>query len=167
MKNLTILFTVLIIACFLNIQTTTAQKKSATLGDARVTNALNQTKSPFSVDNGGMYLVTYELPNKRLQKIFIMSKTEKINGFELRAVFSYAIISDKPPTLEIANQLLQKNMDQVSFWALHKLDDGNYTVVNMIYIPADIDGKKLDGILSTVAFAADEMEERLTKKDEL
>ena len=167
MKKLSISIAVLFVVCFLNIQTTTAQKKSATPGDARVTNALNQTKTPFSVDNGGKYQVIYELPNKRNQKVFIMSETEKINGFELRPVFSYAIISDKPPTLEIANQLLQKNMDQISFWALHKLSDGNYTVVNMIYIPADLDGKKLDGILSTIAFAADEMEERLTKKDEL
>lgn len=167
MKNLSIFITVLIIACFLTIQTTIAQKKSAALGDARITNALNQTKTPFSVDNGGMYLVTYELPNKRRQKVFIMSETEKINGFELRPVFSYAIISDKPPTLEIALQLLQKNVDQISFWGLHKLDDGNYTVANMIYIPADLDGKKLDGVLSAVAFTADEMEERLTKKDEL
>ena len=166
MKKLSISIAVLFVVCFLNIQTTTAQKKSATLGDDRVTNALNQTKTPFSVDNDGMYMVTYDLPNKRRQKIFIKSRTTKINGFELRPVFSYAIISDKPPTLEIALQLLQKNVDQISFWGLHKLDDGNYTVANMIYIPADLDGKKLDGFLSTVAFAADEMEERLTKKDE-
>lgn len=167
MKKLSISIAVLFVVCFLNIQTTAAQKKPATLGDARLTNALNQTKTPFSVDNEGMYMVTYELPNKRRQKIFILSKTTKINGFELRGVFSYAIISEKQPTPEIAYQLLQKNMDQISFWTLSKLDDGNYTVMNMIYLPADLDGKKLDGILSTIAFAADEMEERLTKKDEL
>lgn len=158
---------VLFVVCFLNIQTTTAQKKPATLGDARVTNALNQTKTPFSVDNDGMYMVTYDLPNKRRQKIFIKSKTVKINGLELRGVLSYATINEKQPTPEIAYQLLQKNLDQFSFWALMKLDEDEYAVVNMIYIPADLDGKKLDGILSTVAFAADEMEERLTKKDEL
>ena len=166
MKKLSISIAVLFVVCFLNIQTTTAQKKAATLGDARVTNALNQTKTPFSVDNEGMYMVTYELPNKRRQKILMLSRTTKINGFELRAVFSYAIISEKQPTPEIAYQLLQKNMDQISFWTLSKLDEGKYAVVNMIYIPADLDGKKLDGILSTIAFAADEMEERLTKKDE-
>ncbi|HEX8197271.1 MAG TPA: hypothetical protein VF571_13845 [Pyrinomonadaceae bacterium] len=166
MKNLSISIAVLFVVCFLSIQTTTAQKKSATPGDARVANALNQTKTPFSVDNDGMYMVTYDLPNKRRQKILILSRTVKINGFELRAVFSYAIVSEKQPTPEIAYQLLQKNMDQISFWMLNKMDDGKYTVVNMIYIPADLDGKKLDGMLTTVAFAADEMEERLTKKDE-
>jgi hypothetical protein len=167
MKKLSISIAVLFVVCFLNIQTTTAQKKSATLGDARLTSALNQTKTPFSVDNEGMYMITYDLPNKRRQKIFIKSRTTKINGFELRGVMSYAIISEKQPTPDIAYQLLQKNLDQISFWTLIKLDEDKYAVVNMIYIPADLDGKKLDGFLSTVAFAADEMEERLTKKDEL
>lgn len=167
MKNLLTTIAVLLVVCFFGIQTTSAQKKPVTLGDARVTNALNQTKTAFTVDNKGTYQVTFELPSKRRQKILIMSETEKIGGIELRAVFSYAAISDKLPPAESANQLLQKNMEQISFWALLKLDDGNYALVNMMYIPADLDGKKLDAILNTVIFAADEMEERLTKKDEL
>ncbi|MDQ4121628.1 MAG: hypothetical protein M3209_09295 [Acidobacteriota bacterium] len=166
MKNLSITIAILSLVCFFGIQKVTAQKKSAPLGDARVTNALNQTKTPFTVDNKGTYQVTFELPNKRRQTIIIMSETEKIGNVELRAVISYAAISDKLPPAEVANQLLQKNMDQISFWSLLKLDDGHYALVNMIYIPADLDGKKLDSIFNTVVYAADEMEERLTKKDE-
>ena len=167
MQNLLTSIAVFFVVCFLGIQTTAAQKKSGTLGDARVTNALNQTKTAFTVNNNGTYQVIYELPNKRRQKIIIVSETEKIGGVELRAVFSYAAIYEKLPTAEAANELLQKNMDRISFWALHKLDDGGYALVNMVYIPADLDGKKLDAILSSVVFSADEMEERLTKKDEL
>jgi hypothetical protein len=167
MKNLSISIAILFVVCFLNVQTTAAQKKSATLGDARVTNALNQTKTPFTVDNDGTYQVIYELPNKRRQKIYISPEPVKIGNVELRLIFSYTFFSEKPPTAELANQLLEKNMEQISFWAVHKLDDGKYTIVNMIYIPADLDGKKLDVVMTKIAFAADEMEERLTKKDEL
>ncbi|HEX8396728.1 MAG TPA: hypothetical protein VF644_04845 [Pyrinomonadaceae bacterium] len=58
-------------------------------------------------------------------------------------------------------------MEQISSWAVQKLDDGSYTILNMIYVPADLDGKKLDVVMTKIAFTADEMEERLTKKDEL
>lgn len=167
MKKLSISSAILFIVCFLNAETTQAQKKSAALGDARVTNALNQTKTPFTVDNDGMYQVVYELPNKRTQKIFITPGPEKFGNVELRLIFSYTFFSEKPPAAELANLLLEKNMEQISFWALQKLDDGKYTIVNIIYVPADLDGKKLDVMMTKIAFTADEMEERLTKKDEL
>ncbi|HEX8396727.1 MAG TPA: hypothetical protein VF644_04840 [Pyrinomonadaceae bacterium] len=89
MKNLLTSIAVLFVVCFLGIQTTTAQKKSATLGDPRVTNALNQTKTPFTVDNDGVYQVIYGLPNKRNQKVFITPRPEKFGNVEFRLVFSY------------------------------------------------------------------------------
>jgi len=56
-------------------------------------------------------------------------------------------------------------METVGLWGLQKLDDGSYAVVKLLYVPADAGGKQLEGALMSVATLADEMEEKLTKKD--
>lgn len=142
-----------------------AQKTPAKPGDARVVKALNQTKTKyeFSDDN---YLVAYELPGKRLQKVFIMSGAEKVYGLEVRGVFSYAMIGDAPPS-NLLLELLEQNIEKISSWAVQKMDDGKFVIVNIAFIPADADGKRLEAAMLSVAEAADAMEARLSKKDEL
>ena len=140
---------------------------SAVPGDERVAKALNQTKTDYQVNSkDGLYMVTYETKNKRSQKVLIAAKAEMINGVEMRLIFSFALFSDKPLSQRAANLLLEKNAGSVSTWAVHKLTDGKYAVVCQLYIPADFDGEKLQTALQEVVTQADEMEEKLSKKDE-
>jgi hypothetical protein len=144
-----------------------SNSNSAKNGDPRVVKALDQTKTDYQLDSkGGIYILNLRTKVNRTQKGYIASATENINGVEMRIIFSYAFIADKLPSEQTANLLLQQNMERVGVWAVHKLDINKYAIVNILYIPADFDGEKLDKALSSVVIAADEMEEQLTKKDE-
>jgi len=176
MKKLSISFTILFVACFLSVQATMAQgtrrgsgAKSVTAipGDARVVRALNQIKTKYEMNQDGLFVINFELTNKRLQKALISSETDKAFGSETRVVFSYALISDKPPSQEVANLLLKQNLGNVGTWAVDKTGDGMYFIANIIHLPADADGKRLEDAMNIVISAADEMEAQLTKKDEL
>ncbi|MGI8467987.1 MAG: hypothetical protein ACR2N3_05995 [Pyrinomonadaceae bacterium] len=167
MKRINQLFLLILCACFFGAAINAQPKQDSTKGgDARVEKALKQTKTEYEVEKDGMYKVTLGTTGKRSQAAFIVSETDKIYGSEMRGVFSYAMISDDSPSPEITNLLLAQNMENVSFWAIQKEKDGKFAIINIIYIPADADGKKLDWALKNVILAADEMEERLTKKDE-
>lgn len=145
----------------------TAQTAAVKSADPRLAKALGETKTEFQLSSrDGRYTVVFETENKRNQKVHLISETSKINGVEMRLVFSYAVIADKPPSPQTAGVLLEQNMDSISTWAVVKLDDGNYAIVNKLYIPADFDGKKLQMALSEIVLLADNLEERLTKKDQ-
>lgn len=135
-------------------------------GDARVEKALKQTKTDYQMMTNNTYRITLGTTGKRSQAAFVDSETDTTYGLEVRGVYSYAMVGDNPPTQEVANLLLAQNMQNVSFWAIQKQTDGKFAVINIIYIPASADGKTLDAALNSVVLAADEMEERLTKKDE-
>lgn len=136
------------------------------IGDARVEKALKQTKTEYEMTTDGVYRITPGTTGKRSQAAFITSETDKIYGLEMRGVFSFVMISDNAPSPEVAKLLLEQNMSSASSWAVQKEKDGQFAVVNIVYIPADADGKRLDWALQSVIPAADEMEERLTGKDE-
>lgn len=158
---------VFVVALFLhfsvNAQTAAAPVAKA---DPRVAAALNETKTEFEVSSAdGGYKVTYGTKGTRKQLTHIVSATEMHNGAEMRLIFSVAMISKTPPTQLNANMLLQENMERIGSWALQKLGDGSYAILNILYIPAGADGKHLEGTIMAIAATADEMEEKLTKKD--
>lgn len=168
MKRIKLLFLFILCACFLSIQTNAQSKKVSEGGiDPRVAKALNQTKTEYEVGKDGMYKVTYETTGKRTQSALIDSETVTIHNLEMRLVFSFAKIGGNPPTQAVANLLLKENLENFpNIWAIQKDEKGKFSIVNLIYIPADSDGKTLDMALSSVMIAADKMEESLTKKDE-
>jgi hypothetical protein len=75
------------------------------------------------------------------------------------------MVSEKPPTLPIALLLLKENVELAGGWSLLKTDN-KYAIIISIYIPANSTGKSLDQALQDIVIRADEMEERLTKKDD-
>jgi hypothetical protein len=165
MKRINAILFFVMCACFLSIQVA-SQTAATKRGDARVEKALKQTKTPFEKDKDGDYKVIYELSDKRLQVVHLILESEKAYGLEVRGIFSYAMVSDNPPSQETASILLQQNMENISAWAVLKMNDGKYALVNVKFIPADADGKTLEAAMLSVANAADEFERRLTKKDE-
>ncbi|MGI9036264.1 MAG: hypothetical protein ACR2GD_09530 [Pyrinomonadaceae bacterium] len=170
MKQTIQLFMFILCVCFFSIEINAQTNSTASeTGDARVEKALRETKTEYTVNKDGEYKVTFATDGKRSQVAYINAETDKIYGLEMRGIFSYAMVSDKPPSPEIANLLLEQNMVNISSWAILKPEKGGkgkYIVVNIIYIPADADGKTLDAALNSVILAADEMEKRLTEKDE-
>ncbi len=134
--------------------------------DPRVAKALKETNTDFELSSKeGVYKVTYETKGKRTQEARVSSVTEQINGTEMRLVFSFASISKSSPSQQVANMLLQENMERIGNWGLLKMDDGMFAILIKMYIPATGSGKLLEEALMIVALTADEMEEKLTSKD--
>ncbi len=168
MKRIYQLFLLIFCACFFSIEIN-AQSNAALAvpGDQRVAKALKETKTEYQVSSKeGIYTITFGTKGKRTQEVHITSSTDNINGVEMRLIFSFAVIADKPPSQQVANLLLEQNMETIGIWAVLKVDAGKHAIVNKLYIPADFDGEKLEKALSAVVLLADELEERLTKKDE-
>lgn len=134
--------------------------------DPRVAAALKETNTQFEISpSDGGYKITYGTKGNRTQLTHVASGTEMLNGAEMRLIFSIAMISKTLPTQQTANMLLQENMERIGSWGLQKLDDGNYAIVNILYISGAAGGKQLESNLMAIATVADEMEEKLTKKD--
>jgi len=134
--------------------------------DPRVAKALKENNTEYDVSSrDGIYRVTYATTGKRTQLALISSDTETINEMETRVVFSFATISKTPPTQQVANMLLQENMERIGIWAVQKLGDGSFAIVSLLHIPAASSGKQLEDALMSVAMMADDLENRLTKKD--
>ncbi|MBA3600611.1 MAG: hypothetical protein H0W45_05125 [Acidobacteria bacterium] len=145
-----------------------AQSKSGSKDavDVRVAKALSQVKTEYQVGKDGDYKIIYLTTGKRTQTAWINSVTDIIYGVEMRLVFSFAVIGGNAPSQEVANLLLEENFENLSTWSIQKVDKGKFNIINMIYIPADSDGKTLNLAVSNVMVAADKLEERLSKKDE-
>lgn len=144
-----------------------AQTKEVPKADSRVAQALRETNTEFELSSkDGIYKVTYGTKGKRTQAVHVASVTEDINGDEMRLIFSFVSISKGLPTHQISNMLLEDNLERIGRWALQKLDDNNYALLNMLHVPANLKGKKLETAMMSTAVQADEMEDKLTKKDE-
>jgi hypothetical protein len=167
MKQTNRLFLFILCACFFSIQINAQSEKVSEGGtDLRVAKALNQTKMPYEVRENGMYRVTYTTTGKRTQFAFIDSETVTIHGLEMRMIYSFAQIDGNLPTPAVMNLLLEENLKNFpNVWAIEK-DKGKFSIVNLIYVPADTDGKTFNVALSSIVIEADKLEERLTKKDE-
>jgi hypothetical protein len=167
MKRINHIFWIIFCAGLFGL-TVNAQTKENALpsADPRVAKALKEANLPFEIaSHDGSYKVTYGTKDNRRQTAIIASMTEDVDGVEMRAVLSFAMISDKPPSLQTAILLLEENLSIVSGWSLLKTDK-HYAIVLRIYVPADLSGKHLDNTLQTVVMLADAMEEQLTKKDD-
>jgi hypothetical protein len=166
MKRIYQPFLLIFCACFFSIEIN-AQSDAALAvpGDQRVAKALKETKTEYQVSNGGVYTINFGTKGKRSQEVHITSSTDNINGVEMRLIFSFAVIADKPPSQQVANLLLEQNMETAGVWAVDKMSNGKYRIVNQLFVPADLNGEKLEEALSRVTHSADEMEEQLTKKD--
>ena len=161
-------FLLVLCAGLFSLQITAQTKSTVTKnGDSRVVKALTQAKTKYELDKNGNYKVTFGTQGNRSQSAYISSATDNVYDFELRGVFSFAAFSKTPYSQEITNLLLEQNMVSPSAWAVIKMPDSSFAIVNIMYIPANSDGKKLDSALQNVISLSDEMEERLTKEDKL
>lgn len=158
----------IVCVCFFGIKINAQTKPTpAKPVDARIEKALKQAQISYELQKDGGYKVTLNTPGSRHQNAFITSSLGKLLDGESRVIFSYAAISDHPPSPETANLLLERNIKEPGAWAILKLPDGKFGIVYLIYLRADADTVTLVAALQIVTEAADKMEKQLTAKDEL
>lgn len=136
-------------------------------GDPRVAKALDDLEINYEIDRDGDYKFIFELKNGRSQVGFIKSETEEFVGMEMREVFSIGLRSFGPFDARTANFLLEFNQTlKIGAWSLIRDAEDHHLAVFSTKIAADLDGKLLIGVIYAILTTADEIEERLSGRDD-
>lgn len=136
-------------------------------GDPRVAKALDELDIGYEIDGDGDFRFGFELEDGRSQVGFIKSDTEEFVGMEMREVFSVGLRSFGPFDARTANFLLEFNQTlKIGAWSVIRDAEDNHLAVFSTKIAADLDGKLLQGVIYAVLATADEIEERLSGRDD-
>ena len=132
--------------------------------DQRVKKALDELGVKYTIDDDGDYAVTIAYEDEgRSQLVFVVSETDSVEGFEIRDVFSFAVMG-KTPTLEMTSGLMRASGKSV-IGAFEMDSSGN--ILYLAKIPANLPPKQLHRIIRTVAAYADDAEKEILGSDKL
>ncbi|MGH8107815.1 MAG: hypothetical protein ACREO1_03730 [Arenimonas sp.] len=133
--------------------------------DDSVKKRLDERSISFDVDKDGDYKIVYSFEKeKRSQLVFISGSTETIQSMKIREIFAPAAnmksagIDDKK-ALEL---LTNSRKNKLGSWEV-----SNDMLFLVVKIPDSVNAVELEIMLDAAAGIADEMELKLTGKDEL
>jgi len=135
--------------------------------DVRMEKLLDDIGLKYQIDDDGDFKLMNQFDNGRSHVIFINSSTEKYNKLEIREIWSVAYVSGNTLSPATMRDLLTDNgTKKLGSWKIAKMS-GNEAAVFYAQIAADCDQATLLSALQIVSQAADEMEAKLTQKDDL
>ena len=133
--------------------------------DQRVEALLGELELKYQIDSDGDFRLILKLDSGRTQLVFVNSRTETLDEFEIREIWSVAYVASTSLSSFTANMLLLDSYKKkIGAWQTVK-DDGKYIVMFAAKIPADCEASMLNSTLWGVAESADQMERDLTGKD--
>lgn len=140
---------------------------AAPAADAAVGKALKAEQLPYEVsDQGNFRIVLTFQEDKRSQLVIVNSNTSEFRGRKWRNVYSQGFSVPGKLSAEQATQLLVDSDAHVfGAWCAEQKDGKTY-VYFQTQVYADATPKDLHNAVSLVAIAADEMEKKVTKKDD-
>lgn len=141
--------------------------KQQTVSDSRVGTALESLEVKYEIDDDGEFRVSFELESGRSQTAIIRSQTYEFLGVEIREVFSAALLSQGPFDARTANILLRQNEEvKLGAWGVYCNQEDVHAAVFTAKVAADLPPPELLGVLMAVLNTADEMEARLSGRDD-
>lgn len=142
-------------------------EKSQNTADPRIAQLLDSMEFKYEILENGNFKLTSSLDGDRSHIVFIRSETYEFSDVELRVIYSPAFHSFGSFDQRTANLLLQENMRaEIGAWSLMLDDEQNSIAVFLASVAAELTSEQLGHILFSVATTADEMEARLTGRDE-
>jgi len=140
---------------------------AATKANADLTAALDRLGLKYTLTKSGNYSIKYDLDGGRSQTVYIMGKTDKVGGTEIRELWSRAGTKDSLLSEDEMKGLLEESGNaKVGFWALEETDDGGYTVYFSVKVPIYLNDTDLGALLEFTANTADQKEEELFNTDD-
>ncbi len=135
--------------------------------DPRVTNALDELGVEYEVDEDGDIVVGTQTSDVRKQVAFIRSSTYEFAGVELREIFSVGLKSFGPFDARTTNLLLAQNAKvNIGAWAVIRNDDDDHLALFTTRVAADLRGEALRAAIGATLHTADEIEQRLSGRDD-
>jgi hypothetical protein len=151
------------IAILLNMSTVPAYSVAQTpQPDARVKAALDAGGLKYEVDKDGDFKIVLDLGEGRTQVAFISSKTDKIQGLEIREIFSAAYIVEGALPGDVSNKLLLASRTRtIGAWEVMKTGNSQLVVFST-KIQSSISPVDLKTSIIYTMVSADKMEKELT-----
>ena len=136
--------------------------------DDRVRHILDELELKYHIDDDFDFRVGFELHEGRSQSAIVRSYTDEFLGIEIREVFSAGLSSQGPFDARTANILLQQNNQvKIGAWGVASFQDNDtHIAVFTVKIAAEIGAQEFLGVLRAVLAVADEMEQRLSGRDD-
>lgn len=142
-------------------------KKPQPEADPRVAAALAANEVKYETADDGDYRVAFELEGGRSHRCVIRSNTYEYRGYEIREITAMALISQGPFDSRTANLLLRQNEQlKVGAWGVWRNEDDVHAAVFTAKVAADLPPNDLLGVIMAVLNTADEMEARLSGRDD-
>lgn len=132
--------------------------------DPRVEATLKAAGLAYSLDQGDFRL-NYDLDGGRSQRVWVASRTARIDQFELRDVWSVAARGQGEVPADLARMLLGENVRMIlGAWQVNQSQD-EYLVVFTAQIDASAGAATLQEVIEAVMLSADRIEKRLGAVD--
>jgi hypothetical protein len=135
--------------------------------DSRVKSSLDNLGLEYSITGTGNFKVLFETGEGRTQLVFISSDTEKLGEMEIREIFAIAAILE-PDDLSQSSlfSLLELNDNyMLGAWQIHG-ERGDYLLLFSVKMSANTTQSALYDLIELAAIVADDMEQKLTNKDD-
>lgn len=133
-------------------------------GDPRVESVLHAAGLSYTLDEGD-YRLEYDVNEQRRQRVWVASKTARIDRLEMRDVWSVAARGPGEVPAELARRLLAENVRMIlGAWQVNQSED-EYLVVYLAQVDAAADAATLQEVIEVVMFSADRIEQQLSDRD--
>lgn len=147
------------------ISPSAATAQAAPTPDSRIKDALDKLGLKYEVTKSGNYKVIFKVSDSRTQVVTIVSKTEKVEGLEIREIVSPAYATKGEISATISNQLLKDSYrKKLGAWNLLQAD-GDSLALFTAKVDANQSPADLKTSLLLTVYAADEMEKSLSQED--
>lgn len=140
--------------------------ESAKEPDAAMKAALDELDLKYEIGPNGDFKLIFDVGEGRSQLVFIQSEMESYGGSKIREIWSPVMKVKGPLAADLANQLLVDSQDRkVGGWQVMDLGEDRL-VVYAIKLPDPKEKEELFRMINAVMLSADEMEKKLTEKDD-
>jgi len=141
--------------------------KPQNVPDTRIAKLLDLLEIEYELEECGDFKVTFALENGRTHIAMIRSQTYEFSDVEMRHIYSPALHSFGAFDQRTANLLLRANTQaKIGGWSVALDNEDNSIAIFVAAVSAELEPEQLAHVLSAVATTADEMEERLTGRDD-
>ncbi len=134
--------------------------------DGELAACLQEAKLVWEPDADGDCRLLLEYESGRSQQVFVTSRTEELDGWKLREIWSVAGMGatlQEPVNMEL---LLRTNPDQLlGAWGYRQIGEQTAAVF-VLKAPAACDPQQLRRLIALVGRSADEMEQSLGEGDQ-
>ena len=135
------------------------------LAPLAVIDVLKNTELKYTQHKTGHFEVEFEQTDKSKISVFITKEVEYYERADIRKIWSLALVTKTPPTLETAMKLLQQNArTKLGDWTVEQNEQGEYLIIYMVKLDATATPDAVKSAMEYTAKLTNVMKKELSPK---